>query len=90
MAEKLGDPSVHFFMTRSVARVMGFNLYEEVQSGALSAADYSEMVTRCRGCALVEACQEWLSTQTNLSTNPPPGCCNGEQLCALRKTQRAH
>ncbi|WP_425101587.1 DUF6455 family protein [Tropicibacter sp. S64] len=84
MRPALGDPSQHFFMTRSVARVMGLNLYEDMQSGRLSAEAYAAMVTRCRGCALVEACQDWLASRTALSATPPPGCCNGAQLSALR------
>jgi hypothetical protein len=43
------------------------------------------MVTRCRGCALVEACEHWLATRTGLSSAPPPGCCNGVLLCRLGK-----
>ncbi|MFW2544298.1 DUF6455 family protein [Primorskyibacter sp. 2E107] len=81
----LGDPARHFFMTRSVARVMGLSLYDAVQSGALSAEGYSRMVTQCRGCALVESCEAWLARQTALSVAPPPGCCNGAELTRLQK-----
>ncbi|MFZ7091800.1 DUF6455 family protein [Primorskyibacter sp. 2E233] len=89
MRPALGDPARHFFMTRSVARVMGLSLTEELQTGHLAPETYAAMVTRCRGCALIEACEEWLSSQTQLSAAPPPGCCNGVELAKLRKGQKA-
>ena len=83
MTTTLGDPARHFFMTRSVARVMGLSLSEAMQNGHLDPAEYSNMGTRCRGCALVEACQEWLSTGTAPRRTAPPGCWNGETLQRL-------
>lgn len=85
MRETLGDPVRHFWMTRSVARVMGLNLSEEMLSGRLDPDDYADMVTCCRGCALVEACEKWLGVQTGLTASPPPGCYNGNLLSQLRK-----
>lgn len=84
MGHALGDPARHFFMTRGVARVMGVSLNEAMNAGELAPDVYARMVTRCRGCALVEACQEWLAQQTHLSTTPPPGCCNASELSRLR------
>ena len=85
MKPTLGDPDRHFFMTRSVARVMGLNLTDEIQSGHLQPDTYAEMVARCQGCALVEACEEWLSSQSSISAAPPPGCRIGVLLARLRK-----
>ena len=85
MPQTLGDPARHFWMTRSVARVMGVNLSEAMRSGRLEPDQYAAMVTRCRGCALVEACEHWLATRTGLSSAPPPGCCNGVLLGRLGK-----
>lgn len=85
MMPTLGDPDRHFFMTRSVARVMGLRLNEAMSSGALAPDAYANMVTRCRGCALVSACEEWLSGQTQTTQVPPPGCCNGSLLSDLRR-----
>lgn len=86
MSVRLGDPNRHFFMTRSVARVMGLNLYEEVQCGALDSTEYARMVTRCRACPLVEACEEWLSHGVAQTANPPPGCMNADALSALKRS----
>lgn len=84
MTQMLGDPARHFFMTRGVARVMGVSLSEAMQSGDLDPQGYARMVTRCRGCALVEACQEWLSSRVAGRTTPPPGCCNASELSRLK------
>lgn len=84
MPVPLGDPARHFFMTRSVARVMGLNLTEAMKTGSLNPAGYERMVTRCRRCALVDACQEWLSSRTTLAGTPPPGCNISTELSALR------
>ena len=79
----LGDPARHFYMTRSVARVMGLSLSEAMQSGALRPETYAAMVTACRACALVEACERWLGQQTSLAEAAPPGCCNAAVLDRL-------
>ena len=85
MKETLGEPARHFWMTRSVARVMGINLADALQTQALTAETYASMVTNCRGCALVEACEEWLSRSPDTGTSCPPGCCHSEILHELRK-----
>ncbi|MBP0482447.1 DUF6455 family protein [Sagittula salina] len=84
MQRMLGDPARHFFMTRGVARVMGLNLGAAMACGTLDPHHYEEMVTRCRGCALVEACEEWLSARVEVSAAPPPGCCNAATLSRLK------
>ncbi|MCT4554538.1 MAG: DUF6455 family protein [Pelagimonas sp.] len=84
MKPALGDPSRHFFLTRSVARVMGINLHEKLHDNALSPASYSAMVTRCRACPLAAACETWLAQQYALTECAPPGCCNAAQLEQLR------
>ena len=58
----LGDPAMHFWLTRSAARAMGINLSEAMAAGKLTARDYSAMVTNCRQCTFVEGCQRWLAT----------------------------
>ena len=64
---------------------MGLSLYDEMQEGTLSSADYAQMVTLCRGCALVEACERWLASSTPGAGEPPPGCPNAERLHALKQ-----
>lgn len=85
MSVPLGDPARHFFMTRSVARVMGLNLTEAMRTGSLKPATYERMVARCRSCALVAACEEWLSSRTSVAGTPPPGCNISTELCELQR-----
>lgn len=87
MTSVLGDPARHFFMTRGVARVMGLSLAEAMDTGQLDPRRYADMVTRCRGCALVEACEEWLSSRVSGCASPPPGCCNTSELSRLKALQ---
>lgn len=83
MSLPIGDPARHFFITRSVARVMGISLTKALQEGQLAPEAYSGMVTRCSGCALVSVCEEWLASQMTVSQTPPPGCCNTSLLYNL-------
>lgn len=74
--EPLGDPSRHFWMTRSVARSLGVSLSEAMAQGDISAKDYADMVTRCRRCHHVECCEKWLGTQALMAKYAPDFCVN--------------
>jgi hypothetical protein len=80
----LGDPSRHFWLARSVARVMGLDLGEALARGALPRAEYRAMIDRCRSCALVDACQNWLAASGGQAEAPPPGCRITAELIALK------
>ncbi|WP_240989087.1 DUF6455 family protein [Salipiger mangrovisoli] len=82
----LGDHARHFWMARSVARVMGLNLSDQIDMGRLRPEDYRVMVAACRGCALVEQCEKWLATQSDLAKAPPPGCRISAPLMRLCRT----
>ena len=81
----LGDPQVHFWLTRSVGRVMGLNFSEEMANSRLTAQTYADMVTECRGCPLVSSCQSWLSQQPGVAKSAPPGCKNSKVLETLAR-----
>lgn len=83
MAAQLGDPALHFFITRSVARAMGVNLGDALRTGQLQADTYARMVTRCRGCALVGKCQSWLAKSAVPHSAPPEHCPNAGEFRAL-------
>jgi hypothetical protein len=73
----LGDPARHFWMTRSVARVMGVSLSTAMAEGRLSSDEYAKMVTRCRACQQVADCELWLATVRNGPAEiAPVGCAN--------------
>ena len=82
----LGDIERHFWLNRSVARVMGVNLSEAMAEGRLSEAEYSALITRCRagGCAVM--CEAWLATQTGEVTEAPSHCANACALNNLRQS----
>lgn len=84
MTLRPGDPDRHFFLTRSVARVMGLNLSEAIRAGRLAPADYARMVARCRSCLHVGECEEWLSDAPQPSLSAPPECGIAEALHRLR------
>lgn len=81
---QLGDPALHFFITRSVARAMGLNLGDALRTGQLEADTYARMVTRCRGCGLVGACQNWLASSSVQHSTPPEHCPNAGEFRALK------
>ncbi|MBU2963739.1 hypothetical protein KO516_23495 [Citreicella sp. C3M06] len=85
MPRPLGDPARHFWMTRSVARVMGLSLAEEMRCGRLEAEEYARMVTSCRGCPVVSSCESWLGRQTCIAASAPQGCCISATLARLRR-----
>ncbi|WP_439121516.1 DUF6455 family protein [Marivita sp.] len=80
-----GDPGLHFWLTRSVAKVMGVSLSEEMAHDRLTAQGYAAMVTACRECALVASCQGWLGDQKGFAKTPPPGCVNGDIMQNLAR-----
>lgn len=82
----LGDPATHFWLTRSMARTMGVSFSEAMACGALSAAEYASMVTQCRKCPNVEACQTWLGAQDGSAKKAPAFCCHVRRLHELTET----
>lgn len=81
---RLGDPDRHFWLVRSVARVMGLNLGEAIVHGVLQQESYRCMVNRCRTCPLVTSCQGWLASSAGQAEAPPPGCLIAAQLNHLK------
>ncbi len=79
----LGDPTTHFWLTRSVARVMGINLSEAMDANRLSAQGYADLVNHCRRCPYVETCQQWLGEPDKCAEKGPPDCRNYDALTRL-------
>jgi len=65
----------HFWLTRSVARVVGVSPSDAMAEGRLSPEDYATMVAHCRAGACHEACQNWLAAQTDRRPDGPPEYC---------------
>ena len=90
---RLGDPDRHFWLVRSVARVMSLNLGAAVARGDLEREAYRGIVNRCRRCPLVAQCESWLAASGGLSATPPPGCAVAsdlERLTELTTSKGAH
>lgn len=79
----LGSAELHFWLNRSVARAVDVNLSEAMAEGTLTEQGYAAMVTRCRQCQQVEACQAWLAAGCTHDT-PPEFCLNGQEISHLK------
>ncbi|MCB1363363.1 MAG: hypothetical protein KDK02_04530 [Rhodobacteraceae bacterium] len=84
----LGRIERHFWLTRSVARVMGISLSDCMAEGLLSESGYGELITRCRASGCDTICEAWLATQTDRAERAPAHCANAEILDRLRPPAR--
>lgn len=84
---QVDEIDLHFWLTRSVARVNGVNLTHALADGSLSQNDYAEMVARCRHKGCWRACENWLARQTGITDAPPPYCAHRNILRELRRAQ---
>ena len=79
----LGDPAVHFYMTRRIARLLRVNLGDALRDGRLSPETYASMVTRCRTCPHAERCKTMLAETVDLDA-APEHCPNDASFQSLR------
>ena len=81
---RLGDPDRHFWLARSVARVIGLDLGASITRGDLPCDEYRALINRCRTCPMVDACQNWLGASGGHAEAPPPGCLIAGDLDRLK------
>lgn len=86
----LGDPNLHFWLTRSIARAVDVNLSEALATGHLSVQSYTDLVTRCRKCQHVEKCQSWLAKHGGSAQAVPPHCPNADIINLLAANLNAY
>ncbi|HKK85916.1 MAG TPA: DUF6455 family protein [Roseovarius sp.] len=79
----LGDPNLHFWLTRSVARAVRVNLSDALAAGQITPNLYAEMVTKCRRCPHVATCEAWLAQNGAGAQEVPAHCANASILNAL-------
>jgi len=82
---RLGDPERHFWLVRSVARVMDLSLGAVVARGHLDRDGYRALVNRCRTCDLVAGCESWLAGGAEEGETSPPGCLVAPELERLKR-----
>ncbi|MFC4213744.1 DUF6455 family protein [Pseudophaeobacter arcticus] len=85
----LGDAMQHLQLMARMGKHLGTDLAEAFEAGKISAEDWAEMITSCRGCDAPESCKRWLETQDGAagaggSVEPPDYCCNAARLLRLR------
>ena len=83
---RLGDPNLHFWLTRSIARAVDVNLSDALACGSLSVQSYSDLVTRCRKCQHVERCEAWLAKHGGDAQAVPDYCPNANIMNRLAAT----
>ena len=81
----LGDPDRHFWLARSVARLMQIDFHAAITHGDLDRAAYRGLINRCRTCRRVAACEGWLAGSCGQADAPPEGCVIGPDLIALKR-----
>ena len=74
----LGNPALHFELTRLAAASLGACMNTALASGALSARDHAALITRCRACPFTQECVEALA-----EGRVPDDCANHAVLCGL-------
>ena len=84
--QKLGNIRDHFVKVVKMSNACGVDLSTALDQGQIDAEAYADMVTRCRGCTQVGACDTLLATTPTLP-QAPDYCVNREEFAHLRGTQ---
>ena len=79
------DVETHFWLTRSVARMLGVSLSDAMARGELTPHGYAQMVARCCAAGCAGRCAEWLACRSIQADAPPSCCAHADQLKALRR-----
>ena len=74
----LGDISEHLDLVRRMARATDVDLTHAMHVGEITNADWSQMVTNCRGCTGADACRDRLAVleRTEQRAHAPDYCEN--------------
>jgi len=78
----LGNPALHFELTRLAAANLGASLSTALAAGQLSGKDHAAMITRCRACPFAFECVEALA-----EGQVPLACANRSRLFELAGSQ---
>lgn len=78
-----GDATLHFYMTRAIARMLNISLGDALRDGRLSPDAYARMVDRCASCVHAARCTAMLARTVDLDA-PPEHCPNDASFRSLR------
>jgi hypothetical protein len=84
--EDHGRLSKHFWLTQGMARTIGVNVNEALQSGHLGRGEYAELVAQCCHCDRCESCMAWMGRQLTGADALPDWCAVKPRLEALKAT----
>lgn len=79
----LGDANDHFWLMTGLARDMNVDLGAAIAEGRITRADYTDMVTACRGCRGAAACTK-LRDSVQGHQSIPDFCENAQTLADLK------
>ena len=83
----LGDARKHYWLALEMSRTVGLDLQSELDAGRIGHGDWSDMVTRCRGCDWAGQCPSWMEA-ARAAGNPegvqaPGACANSARFNAM-------
>lgn len=81
--QTLGNARDHFWRVIKMAKANRVDLSDALDEGAITVDDYADMITGCRGCAQVGACDRLLATQPVLA-EAPDYCVNRKTFAQLK------
>lgn len=79
-----GKLSRHFWLTQGMARSVGINLNEALQSAVLRRDEYAQAIALCCDCGKTQQCVGWMAQQGAGARDVPSFCPIGEMLEKLR------
>ena len=81
--QTLGDARAHFWRVIKMAKACDVDLSTALDDGDIDSAQWSDMVTGCRGCSQVGKCDRLLREQPKVD-QAPAYCVNQSTFVALR------
>ena len=83
----LGNIRRHLNLVRRMGQATGVDLAAAMHEGRIDSADWSGMVTNCRGCSSAETCDHWLDRQalSGVAAHAPSYCENSATFARLAR-----
>jgi len=82
--EDHGRLSKHFWLAQGMARTIGVNVNDALQSGHIGRGEFAELVARCCHCDRSETCMAWMGHQGAGAETLPGWCALKDRFEALK------